>query len=221
MIKYHLDPNMKSIYAAFNAQPTDSSLKEMMSKLYALNMLNMKYIIYNEKAAPLVNNSALGNAWTVNEIKWVNSADEEIQAMDANFNAKNTAIIDKRFKEVLGNAIPSSDSTATITLKNYAPNALGYDFNATKNQVVLFSEVYYEKGWKAFIDGKETPHFRSNYIIRGLVVPAGKHEIKFIFHPDVYYSTEKISYASSIILLIALFLFIGLSFRKKKTEIAK
>ena len=221
MIKYHIDPNMKSIYAAFNSQPTDSSLKEMMSKLYALNMLNAKYIIYNEKAPPLVNKFALGNAWTVKEIKWVNSADEEIQAMDANFNAKNTAIIDNRFKEVLGNAIPSADSTATVTLKSYAPNALAYDFNASKNQVVLFSEVYYEKGWEAFIDGKETPHFRSNYILRGLVVPAGKHEIKFIFHPDVYYSTEKISYASSIVLLIALFLFIGLSFRKKKTEIAK
>jgi len=221
MIKYHIEPNIKNIYAAFNAQPSDSSLNAMMSKLYALNMLNAKYIIYNEKAPPLVNKSALGNAWTVNEIKWVNSADEEIKAMDANFNAKNTAIIDKRFKEVLGNAMPSADSSAVVFLKSYAPNALAYDFNASKNQIVLFSEVYYEKGWKAFIDGKETPHFRSNYVIRGLVVPAGKHEIKFIFHPDIYYSTEKISYASSVILLIALLLFLGLSFRKKKTEIAK
>jgi hypothetical protein len=221
MIKYHIDPNMKNIFSAFNAQPTDSSLNEMMSKLYALNMLNMKYIIYNEKAPPLVNKSTLGNAWTVQNIKWVNSADEEIKAMDANFNAKNTAIVDKRFKDVVRNATPSLDSTATIILKNYAPNALIYDFNATQNQVVLFSEVYYEKGWKAFIDEKETPHFRSNYIIRGLVVPAGKHEIKFIFHPDIYYSTEKISYASSIILLIGFLLFVGFSFKKKKSEVAK
>jgi uncharacterized membrane protein YfhO len=90
------------------------------------------------------------------------------------------------------------DVNGTKTINQLKPI---YDFNATKNQVVLFSEVYYEKGWKAFIDGKETPHFRSNYIIRGLVVPAGKHEIKFIFHPEIYYSTEKISYASSIVLL--------------------
>ena len=219
MIKYHIEPNMKSVFATFNGQPTDSSLKLMMSKLYALNMLNMKYIIYNEKAPPLINKSALGNAWAVNEIKWVNSADEEIKAMDANFNAGTTAIIDNRFKDIVGNATPANDSTATITMKNYAPNALVYDFNASQNQVVLFSEVYYAEGWKAFIDGKETPHFRSNYIIRGMVVPAGKHEIKFIFHPDIYYSTEKISYASSIILLLALLVFAGLSFRKKKSEI--
>jgi hypothetical protein len=172
-------------------------------------MLNTRYIIYNDQAPPLVNKSALGNAWFVSNIKQVESADAELSAMDSSFNPAVTAIIDKRFADQLNGLNPKLDSLASIRLESYQPNILKYATSANSDQLAIFSEIYYAKGWNAYIDGQLVPHLRANYILRGMKIPAGKHALEFRFEPETYFTTEKIGMASSgflILLVIALLL---------------
>jgi len=170
-----------------------------------LNMLNTKYFIQQGKDGNPVaarNPGALGHAWFVNEIIWVNNPDEEINALK-DFNPQKTAVIDKKYQDKIGSFRPSTDSSSSITLVEYKPNHLTYEINGSSQQLAIFSEIYYnnELGWESYIDGKEAKHLRADYILRAMVVPAGKHKIEFKFHPKSYYSGEKISLVCSIILL--------------------
>src|SRR6185295_15936798 len=137
-----------------------------------LNMLNTKYIIYSPEGGIIVNPKALGNVWFVNEYKLVANADSEITAL-RNFNPATTAIVDKRFNEQLTGFTPHSDSAQTISLTSYEPNDLVYQSKATTEQLAVFSEIYYDKGWNAYVDGKPVPHFRCNYVLRAMRVPSG------------------------------------------------
>jgi len=169
-----------------------------------LNMLNTKYIIQpgeNNRPQVYPNMQALDNAWFVREMKFVANADEEIEAI-GDFDPSTTAIVDEKFKAVLNDFSPGYDSTALIKLIEYKPNDLKYQTNTAKDQLVVFSEIYYDKGWNAYVDGNLTPHFRANYVLRAMVLPAGKHLIEFKFEPKVYAIGEKISFASSLILVI-------------------
>ena len=163
-------------------------------------MLNTKYFIYSPEAAPLVNNHAFGNAWIVSNYKLVNNADEEIAALKTT-DLKTTAIVDIRFENNFDKGF-SKETNGDISLTSYAPNKLEYTFDAPDKQMVIFSEIYYEKGWKAFIDGEESEYFRANYILRGMTIPAGKHQIVFKFEPKVWVIGEKVSFASSLLLII-------------------
>ncbi len=171
-----------------------------------LNMLNTKYIIgMGENRVPEVqiNMAALGNAWFVNNLKMVNNADEEIDALTAFF-PENTAVVDKRFAKDLEGFAFRADSTARIELTEYQPNKLKYAFESTVDQLTVFSEIYYDKGWNAYVDGKKVSHFRADYVLRAMVVPAGKHEIEFRFEPKVFAIGEKVSFASSLLLILLL-----------------
>lgn len=171
-----------------------------------LNMLNTKYFIVPGKdREPVVqrNMYALGNAWFVSAYKLVDNADQEIDALK-DFNPADTAIIDKRFSKMLEGYKPGKDTLSKITLTEYNPNLLKYDYHATKDLLAVFSEIHYDKGWNAYVDGKLTPHFRVNYVLRGMVAPAGKHSIEFRFEPKSFYTGEKISLAGSLLLLLML-----------------
>jgi len=171
-----------------------------------LNMLNTKYIIQaNEDKKPMVvpNPSALGNAWFVSTIRFVPNADEELEAL-SNFDPAKTAIIDERFRDDLKGFEATADSTAQIKLIEYAPNDLKYQSNAQKDGFAVFSEIYYPKGWNAYVDGKKTPHVRVNFVLRGMVIPAGKHMVEFKFEPKVFKVGEKISFASSLLLILVI-----------------
>ena len=189
------------------------------NNMSVLNMLNAKYFIVQPKEAqqPVaqMNPGASGHAWFVKEIKWVPNADSEISAL-SNFDPKNTAIIDERFKNKLNGFTPSFDSSATITLTHYQPNEVDYKTQASKEQLAVFSEIYYEHGWQAYVDGNKAEHLRANYVLRAMKIPAGAHEIKFKFEPQDYYLTQKIAMAGSslIVLLFVGFSIVGL--RKKK-----
>jgi uncharacterized membrane protein YfhO len=100
-------------------------------------------------------------------------------------------------------------------MTEYKPNYLKYSFASGSEQLTVFSEIYYKEGWKAYVDGKETPHFRVNYILRAMVVPAGNHTIEFKFHPLSYYTGNKVSLAGSILLLLAIAGYLFLQYRKK------
>ena len=122
----------------------------------------------------------------------------------SDFDARNQAVIDRRFKDIVGNFVPESNAGASIRLLSYEPNDLVYESDNPRKGLAVFSEIYYPKGWRAYIDGKETPHFRVDYVLRGLVIPAGKHKIEFKFHPDTYYLGTKISFVASLIVLLLL-----------------
>ncbi|OFX73830.1 MAG: hypothetical protein A2X12_04645 [Bacteroidetes bacterium GWE2_29_8] len=178
------------------------------NNMNVLNMLNAKYVIVpDEKKQPIVqrNPEALGNAWFVNEYKIVANADSEIVALN-NFNPSYTTFIDKRFEKYISNFVPQKDTLGYIKLTDYNPNRLKYISKASSEQFGVFSEIYYDKGWNAYIDGKLVEHIRVNYVLRGLKIPAGEHNIEFKFEPQSYYVGEKISLAGSLILILTLLL---------------
>ena len=165
-----------------------------------LNMLNTKYFI-NPKGQAQQNPAAMGNAWFVNSVNIVPNADAEIDALN-NLDVRNKAVVDSRFKDlVIQN---SSNENSSISLTDYEPNYLKYTSTSTSDGIVIFSEIYYEKGWNAYVDGELKPHFRANYVLRGMQVPTGNHIIEFKFEPKTYQIGESVSLASSIILLLLL-----------------
>ena len=168
--------------------------------MQVLNMLNTKYfILQNGKVNR--NPNVLGNAWFIKDTKIVENADAEILALN-NFDASSIAIIDKRFKSLIKEF--SSDSLSSIKLDEYQPNYLKYSSSSKENQIAVFSEVYYDKGWNSYIDGELVSHFRANYILRAMNIPKGNHTIEFRFEPEIFKIGERISLASSILLIISL-----------------
>jgi hypothetical protein len=184
------------------------------NNMQVLNMLNTKYfIVPTEKQGPVAqaNPGALGNAWFVNKVEWVPDADAEMAALD-DFSPATTAIVDERFAEEIQKTKFTPDSTDFITLEKYSPNQLKYRYQASAKRVAIFSEIYYPKGWTAKVDGEEAPIFRANYVLRGMEVPAGNHTITFTFHPRSYFVGNKISLASSILLLLLVTAILGKEF---------
>ena len=191
------------------------------NNLAVLNMLNTKYIIVPTKDrgdVPQINPDALGNAWFVNKYKIVPNADEEIKAL-TNFEPKEEAIVDKRFESQLKGISLKKDTTSTIKLIKYKPNYLEYKSSSKNENLAVFSEIYYNKGWNAFIDNKPVDHFRANYVLRAMLIPAGNHDIVFKFEPKMYYTGNKISLISSLILI--LFLITSLLFETKILKFKK
>jgi hypothetical protein len=176
------------------------------STLYGLNVLNMlntKFFILNPNTAPIMNRHAFGNAWFVDELKFVENADEELMQIST-MDLKKSAFADKKFAEFIEETSYEGNLTDRILLTNYEPNKLVYQSTTAANSLAVFSEIFYEKGWEATIDGKEAEHIRVDYLLRGLEIPAGEHTVVFEFKPKSYYNGEKVSYAGSIILLLLL-----------------
>lgn len=197
IISQHLTPEMQQIIK-------DQGLKKENSAV--ISMLNTKYLMAGYEANAVITNSyANGAAWIVDEIKNVNSPDEEIVEI-GNVNLNSTAVIDQ---SKFATAQVQYDSTAQIKLVHYQPNKLVYESESTRNTLAVFSEIYYPKGWKAYIDGNEAEILRANYILRALELPEGKHNIEFRFEPRSFYIGNMIMWISSLILIgILLFMLI-------------
>ncbi len=180
------------------------------NNIRVLNMLNTKYVIVQgEKdgpARPQQNPGALGNAWFVDEYRLVANPDSEIIALNT-FEPKKTAIIDQYFENEVKGFTPQKDSTAQIKLTDYKPNHLSYQSKTATEQLAVFSEIYYDKGWNAYVDGKLIPHFRTDFVLRAARIPAGEHKVEFKFEPTTYYTGEKIALGGSILL----FIFVGVA----------
>lgn len=169
-----------------------------------LNMLNTKYfIVEDDKGNKRVqqNPDANGNVWFVNNVAEVESANDEMKALD-NINTKEAAVINVSKLDNSINFDFEQDSTASISLKSYGVTELTYESNAVKDQFAVFSEIYYKDGWNAYIDGELTPHYQVNYVLRGMKVPAGKHEIVFKFEPQVIYTGRIISTSAYVLLIL-------------------
>lgn len=181
-----------------------------------INMLNTRYVITNTNQGPVPqrNYDAMGNAWFVNNVQWVKTPNEEIEALEK-LNIHETALVDEIWKEKLGNAnLQMADSTATINLVKYVnPGNLIYESNSAEDGLAVFSEVYY-KTWKAFIDGQEVTPVRANYILRALPVPAGKHTIEFKCVDELFIKTHQWSMIASIAVGCVMLLLLVLSIMK-------
>jgi hypothetical protein len=205
---------IQTIVNALSNKPTDSSITAALKKIPALNMLNARYIIYNPDAPPLINKFALGNAWFVKDIKIAASSDEELQSVNK-IDPSRIAVIGKKFENDISSFKFNSDSTATINFVKYKPNFLEYHTKSAKDQLAVFSEIYYPNGWNAYIDGKPTTYFRANYILRAMIVPAGEHKIEFKFEPKTLFTVQTTAMASSIIVIILVFAIAFVEIRKR------
>lgn len=170
------------------------------------NMLNTKYfILRGQDNNPVVrpNPNAYGNAWFVENIQVVNSNNEEFEAIDS-ADLRETVFIHKEFADGFAGFDPQKGGS--IRLTNYAPDELVYESSSPSDQMAVFSEIWYgpDKGWQAYIDGKEAPHVRADYVLRAMKIPAGQHEIRFKFNPASYHTGETISLISSLIILLGL-----------------
>jgi hypothetical protein len=211
----------KQIYNNIQAWGTNQMAKDSFP---VLNMLNMKYVIVPDQRDPkntqaLPNPFAMGSCWLVKEVKFAKNADEEMSSI-TNFDPKAIAFVDERFKA----AVPFSpvyDSTATIRLIKNDNDEIKYEFNAASNQFAVFSEIYYPVGWEAYIDGKKTAYCKTDYALRGLAIPAGKHNIEFIFDPASVRVGEGISryaYIISILFILLCFFMAWKNTKKPATE---
>ena len=169
-----------------------------------LNMLNTKYIISQEGVAQQ-NTNILGNAWFINNIKTVNTPNEEIESLGQGFDPAITAVVHKEFENYLSELNPNK--SGSIELTDYKPNELTYKSNTGGDQLAVFSEVWYgpNKGWQAYIDDKPVDHIRANYILRALKVPSGEHTIRFEFKPQSFASGELLSLICSGLILLGFF----------------
>jgi hypothetical protein len=187
------------------------------NNIQVLNMLNTKYIIMaDQQGQPTyqVNPGALGNAWFVSGINWVDNANAEMSALD-HFNPKDTAVIDKRFESSLKGYTFGKDSTSHIKLTEYGLNTMKYTSSNKQDGFAVFSEIYYPAGWNVYIDGKLGEIIRVDYALRGVKIPAGEHKIEMVFAPRAYYLGNTITTYSSIMMWILLLVALGIELRKK------
>jgi hypothetical protein len=218
LVERKITPEMNLFTSQASNARSAAEMDALMSNLATLNMLNMRYIIHNKDAAPIRNNAAYGNAWFVENFKIAENADAEM-ALLGEVDLQKTAIVDKRFEQHLAAyQNPQEAGSATISMTKYKPNGVTYKSSSDVDRLAVFSEVYYVHGWKAYVDGQPAPHFRTNWILRGMVVPAGEHTIEFKFYPDGYYNTIKVARASSVIMLLALGGGVALALRRKKSN---
>ena len=204
MIDRHIMPEMQAAYAEIASAGGQMDSVDA-SKFRVLNMLNTKYFILpagkQGETVPLLNPYADGNAWFVERVRYVNNANEEIDALH-DIEPTETAVVDARFKPALQNAETAyKDSLSSIRLTSYQPNKLTYETENEHDGIAVFSEIYYPDGWQISIDGQPAQMARANYILRALYVPAGKHVVEMAFDPQSLHVTEGIAYAALALLL--------------------
>lgn len=224
LIERYITGEIHQIYDVLERSETISEVRDSLPALKVISMLNGKYIVIGGDYAPIENPYAFGNAWFVSSCVPAADPDEEI-ALLASADLRNEAVIGDDFKwaqdAVNASAQPSGNGSS-ITLTHYAPNELRYSYSTDAERAAIFSEIYYPKGWKAWIEpageygevdggryqptekGRETELFRADWMLRGAVLPAGEGQIIMRFEPESYKIGENVSRASSIILILLL-----------------
>ena len=186
-----------------------------------LDMLNTKYLItadQNGQKEMMKNRStAAGHAWFVQKVEYVKNADEEMMAISS-FDPKNVMVVDQKFKSLIDVKKVGYDGNGFIRLTNYHPDHLTYEYSSGRDALAVFSEMWYEKGWNAYVDGEKIPYFRADYILRAAQLPGGNHKLEFKFEPSSYYTGETISLIASILLLLSLGYAIFLEVKRKEVE---
>jgi len=214
LINMHIEKEIGRMFATFGRATSPAIINNTMDSLGVLNMLNMKYLIYNKEAAPVINPHANGNAWFVSGIRIAQNANEEMKLV-GEINTKREMVVDKAFASQLPTKLVA-DTTARIALVKYEPNDLKYSFSSKTDQVVVFSEIYYDKGWNAYINGHKVPYVRANYLLRAMPLKAGNYEIEYKFEPTSYSLGNTIALISSLLLVLSLLGYIFLQRNKSR-----
>ena len=218
MIDEHIQGEMAALYKVL--PEVNGDLAQAGDSLTpVLNMLNTRYVIVplqGGTSMPVFNPHALGNAWFVDEISYVNNANEEIDALH-HVSLARTAVVDKKFADRVKAETNGGDSLRNVTLVSYEPNALKYEVRSEKGGTIVFAEIYYP-GWQSYVDGKEVPHGRADYILRAMNVPAGEHTVEFIFDPVSLHVTETVAFAALGLLVLGAIAVIVMNVRKRKEQ---
>jgi hypothetical protein len=189
-----------------------------------LDMLNTKYLItsdQNGEKETMVNRStAAGNAWFVQNVEYVKSADEEMLAISS-FDPKKVMVVHEEFKPMIDIKKVGYDGNAFIRLTNYHPDLMTYEYSSGRDALAVFSEIWYDKGWNAYLDGEKIPYFRADYLLRAAQLPGGNHKLEFKFEPNSYYTGEIISLIASILLVLGLAYAIYTEMKSKNPEPVK
>jgi len=212
LIETSLTDDINSLITSLRSASSMEEAEGVLGSLGTLNMLNTRYIILDPGSSPMLNRYAAGNAWLVNRVTLVENADAELEAVKS-INPVEVAVVDRRFAEQVPVTEMQATPGDTIYLAAYEPNLLTYKAELSSERVAVFSEIYYKYGWKASIDGNPAEHFRANYVLRGMTIPAGSHTVTFSFEPESYKTGNKVSLAGSV-LLLALLLMSVLAFLK-------
>lgn len=215
LISAYIAPEMQKVIEAFQTQSLDIDSLRGDSLWPVINMLNTKYFIVSE-TTPLPNPYAMGNAWFVDSIAYVDNADQELAMMGA-IDLRHQAVADRQFQTVLGSSAAEADSTAAIHLDSYEPNELHYTVNSQQGGIVVFSEIYYP-GWTATIDGQDAEIGRVNYVLRAMNITAGSHQVVLTFKPQTVKTTETVAYVALVILVLVLLTAIVLKVLKNKRK---
>ena len=218
LIEAHIAPEMQAIFPAIIEADGDMSIINGDSIMPVINMLNTKYLILPLKGngtMPLQNPYAMGNAWFVSNIQYVDNANHELDALNK-INLHTTAVADKKFENALGKT--SSAATGTITLTNYAPNELQYKVSSNTGGIIVFSEIYYP-GWTCTVDNKSVEIGRVNYVLRAINIEKGNHNIVLSFKPQSVETTETIAYIALILLALCSLAAIIFKLRVKSEEL--
>ena len=194
---------------------TGEDMLSSLSQSKVVNMLNTKYIIYNPNAQPFENPFAFGNAWMARDILWVDTPNEEFEAI-ASTDISKTAILRKEFESILGNHHPADSITGEIVLSEYQPNKLTYSFSSDEEQLVVFSEIWTERGWKLYLDGQEHPLMRADYLLRCALIPGGQHQIVMEYAPKAWKTCNTIAFVSSLLMILGLLIALILTLVPKK-----
>lgn len=221
IIDFHLDEEIALFRRnAGKAFGNDSLMNVLLSRMRVINMLNTKYFIIptgeRGETMPFPNKFANGNAWFVKNLKFVNDADSEIVGLYF-IDPKVSAIVNDRFVKEQG-IKNTYTGEGEIKLTSYQANHLIYETNSASPQFAVFSEIYYPKGWNAYVDGQLKPHAAVDYILRGMELPAGKHKVEFKFEPSSYKSSNSIALFGSIILFAVVVFGIFRENKAKKAE---
>ena len=216
LVEKYISPEMQKAMGAVVEAQGDMQKVNGDSVYPILNMLNAKYFIMplqGGATTPVMNPHAMGAAWMVSEVKYVDNANQEIDAI-GKINLHNVAVADKKFESVLGKSV-AQDSASMVKITSYAPNELRYDVNSKNGGVVVFSEVYYP-GWTATVDGQPVEVGRVNYVLRAINIKRGSHKVVLEFRPKTIDTTEAIAYGSLVALVIAIAVSLFLAYRQKK-----
>lgn len=221
VIERYINPEMQSLFREVSVAGGDMTQVKGDSIFPVLNMLNAKYFIFpldGGQTVPIQNPYVYGNAWFVDEIRYVDNANQEIDALGS-IDLRHQAVADAKFREQLGEAV-EQDTASVATITSYEPNRLTYDVNTGKGGVLVFSEVFYP-GWTAIVDGQPVELGRVDYLLRAMRIAPGRHQVELSFFPKSVDATESVAYTAIIVLVLVLAGMVVMTWRKKKGKKVK
>ena len=216
LIERYINPEMQQLFKSVSEAGGDMTQVKGDSIFPVLNMLNAKYFIFpleGGQTVPIQNPYVYGNAWFVDQLNYVDNANQEMDAL-GRLDLRHQAVADAKFKAQLGEAV-EQDTASVVIITGYEPNRLAYDVNSGKGGVLVFSEIYYP-GWTATIDGEPVELGRVDYVLRAMNVKPGRHEVVLSFFPKSVNTTETIAYISYLILFLVIIGALFMEYRRRK-----